>query len=430
VEIDELPQLPGLPVAGSALAMRRDPLETVMRAAKLGDVVRVVLGQGPRSITLFFFFAPSGAQEVLTSRDPRLGKSGPYWGEFTRWLGHGLLTSSGPDWMRQRRTVSPMFAHDKLQRWREIFEQEADRVADEMAAAAPGRVDLSLPSVRFALRAIGRTVFGTDDVDALAALHDGVGLGSQQMLRRAQNPLRAPFSFPTLRQVRARRGFGRSFAVVDALIAERRRWPGSDLISMMLESHDETGAPIDAEQIREQAVLFLIAGHETTAIGVAAALHQLAAYPKLQDAAAADEDVARRVFLETLRLSPPAPLTSRYVEQDIVLAGCRLPAGTPAAVAPWVTHRRPDVWVDPERFDPDRFSGDDARKRPKGAYFPFGMGPQSCIGDRFATMEATLAISSICRKIRLSAPEGPVRREVGLTVRQIGLTARAERRSG
>ena len=104
--------------------------------------------------------------EVLTCRDPRLGKSGRYWTEIARWLGHGLLTSDGPQWVRQRRTVSPMFAHAQLGSWQAVLEQEAEQMAEELAVAAPTTIDLSPPAVRMALRAISRTVFGTDNVAA------------------------------------------------------------------------------------------------------------------------------------------------------------------------------------------------------------------------------------------------------------------------
>jgi cytochrome P450 len=107
----------------------------------------------------------------------------------------------------------------------------------------------------------------------------------------------------------------------------------------------------------------------------------------------------------------------------MVLGGCRLPPGTTAMVSPWVTHRDPNLWAHPQRFDPDRFTHDQVKNRPKGTYFPFGLGPQNCIGDRFATIEATLALSAVCRHVRLSDPQGPVGRKLGLTMLPVRLTA-------
>jgi cytochrome P450 len=427
-DIAELPRLPGSPLVGSAMALRRDALPVLDRARRLGEVVRLDLGPPRLGTTVIGFFSPPGVHAVLTCRDPRLGKTGQYWTEIARWLGRGLFTSDGPEWARQRRTISPMFAHAQLGSWQAVLEQEAARMAEELAAAAPATIDLSPPAVRLALRAISRTVFGTDDVAAAAALHDGIGRGSQQMLRRASSPMRLPFGFPTPRQVPARRGFAHTYAVADALIAARRAQPGDDLVSLLLAARDSTGAPLDHSEIREQAVLFLVAGHETTAIGVAAALHQLAARPDLQQGVADDFDLSRRVFLEALRLWPPGYWTSRTTRADMVLGGYRLPAGTIAMVSPWVTHRDPDLWAHPQRFDPDRFTADQIRKRPKGTYFPFGLGPQNCIGDRFATLEATLALSAVCRRVRLSHPHGPTGRNLGLTMRPVGLTAHITRR--
>jgi cytochrome P450 len=430
VELSDLPSLRGLPLVGSAVAMRRNISATLERAARLGDVVRIHIGPRRLGTTLVGFFSPSGVQEVLTCRDGRLGKSGPVWTEAARWLGRGLLTSDGPRWARQRRTVSPMFAHAQLTRWQAVLEEEAARMAADVAAAAPATIDLSPPAVRLALRAVGRSVFGTGDLAALEALHHGIGLASVQIIQRASNPLHPPFRFPTPRHVRARRAFDRAFAVADELIAARRRRPGDDLVTLLLQARDATGDPLGHDEIREQALLFLLAGHETTAIGVAAALHQLATNPRLQDEVAADLETSRRAFHEALRLWPPAYWTVRGVRREIVLAGCRLPVGTVVAVSPWVTHRRRELWPDPERFDSDRFTADRVRARSKGSYFPFGLGPQSCIGDRFALLEGTLALSAVCQRVRLSGPGGPARRDLGLTMRPIGLTARVDSRHG
>jgi cytochrome P450 len=422
--IDELPRMPGLPLVGSAPAFRRDALTALDRARTVGRVVRIEIGPPLFGNTVIGFFSPPGVHEVLTCRDPRLGKSGLYWDEIARWLGHGLLTSDGPEWARQRRTVSPLFAHARLSRWQVVLEQEAGRMADELAAAAPATVALSPPAVRLALRALSRTVLGTDDVDAATALHRGIGRGSMQMLRRANSPLRPPFRLPTPRQVAARRGFARAFAVADGLIADRWAHPGDDLVSVLREARDDRGDPLSHAEIREQAVLFLVAGHETTAIGVAAALHRLAGRPGLQEAVADDLEMSRRVFLEAVRLWPPVYWTGRTAREELVLGGYRLPAGTMVMVSPWVTHRDPDLWPEPLRFDPGRFDADQVKERPNGTYFPFGLGPQSCIGDRFATIEGTLALSAVCRRVRLSDPRGPSGRHLGLTMRPVGLTAR------
>jgi cytochrome P450 len=162
--------------------MRRDVAATLERAARLGNVVRIPIGPPRLGTTLVGFFSPSGVQEVLTCRDGRLGKSGPVWTEAARWLGCGLLTSDGPEWARQRRTVSPMFAHAQLSRWQAVLEEEAARMAAEVAAATLGSIDLSPPAVRLALRAVGRSVFGTDDFAALEALHHGIGVASVQII--------------------------------------------------------------------------------------------------------------------------------------------------------------------------------------------------------------------------------------------------------
>jgi cytochrome P450 len=181
----------------------------------------------------------------------------------------------------------------------------------------------------------------------------------------------------------------------------------------------QTGQPLSDRAICDELVLFLLAGHDTTATVLTYALWALGHQPDLQRRVAAEaealgdrrlthEDVPRlrytvQVLHEAMRLCPPAPAVGRTVMADIEVDGYRVPAGTVAVVAIYAMHRDPALWEDPLRFDPDRFSPERSKGRDRWQYLPFGGGPRGCIGDHFAMLEATLALATILRRVKIDA---------------------------
>lgn len=239
-------------------------------------------------------------------------------------------------------------------------------------------------------------------------------------------------------------------SVVDEVIAARRdgaRPECDDLLGLMLETeHPEHGAALDAANIRNQVIIFLIAGHETTSGTMAFALHHLAKNPAVLHAVQREvdelwgdeadpepsfEDVGRlrmtqQVLDETLRLWPTAPGFGREARDDTVLGG-RIPlrAGEPAAVITPALHRDP-VWGDnPELFDPSRFAPEAVAARPPHAFKPFGTGERACIGRQFALHEATMALAMVVHRYRLvDHAHYELRIQQSLTIKPAGLTLR------
>jgi len=208
-----------------------------------------------------------------------------------------------------------------------------------------------------------------------------------------------------------------------------------DLLSILMHARDEDGSRMTDEQLRDEVMTFLLAGHETTALALSWALYLLSqdagAEEKLHDQV--DRALAGRlpsvsdlssltfvesVIKETMRLYPPAWSVARTAIADFELEGYRVPARANIVMSQWLMHRDPRFFSEPEQFDPDRWSSSASRNLPRFAYFPFGGGPRQCIGASFATTEAVLILATIARRFQLvSVDKTPVLPVPSITLR-------------
>jgi len=233
---------------------------------------------------------------------------------------------------------------------------------------------------------------------------------------------------------RIRKGQADLDAMIYGMIAERRRAPGDrgDLLSMLLEAvdtEDSTGRMSD-QQVHDECLTIMLAGHETTANALSFALWLMAKHPEMQtrvhdearevlgDRAATADDYARlpyatQLFSETLRLYPPVWVIARTCVQPYEIAGYAIPKGAILVASQFVIHRDPRFYSDPLRFDPERFAKDGAKSRPRFAFFPFAAGSRQCIGEGLAWMEGVLSLATIVRDWRLTASQG-AGREIAL----------------
>jgi cytochrome P450 len=226
--------------------------------------------------------------------------------------------------------------------------------------------------------------------------------------------------------------------VVYQIIAERRqtRRDESDLLSMFLAARDdETGAGMTDRQLRDEVVTMLLAGHETTSLLLSWTYYLLSQHPGARRSIEDEVDreigngrptfahidrltFTRRVLEESLRLYPPAWGFSRRALGDDELGGYRIPKGSLVFLIPFVVHRRPKLWPDPDRFDPGRFAPEHESTRPRFAYIPFGGGPRGCIGNQFAMLEAQLIVATIAQRYRIElVPDQDIRPEPLITLR-------------
>jgi cytochrome P450 len=280
--------------------------------------------------------------------------------------------------------------------------------------------------LRYTLRVVGRALFGDAIEDLVPVLHGLVPAVSDVTLRRTFQLRQSPMEQRTPRNLRARRLRAREYAVVDEILS-RTSTPCAahddgdnrdNLVTRLRAARDpRTGDALSEEEVRDQALIFLMAGHETTAGALTFTLHLLGRHQRVQDrvadevgtvlgerAAPAPDDLPKLPLTcaarqEGLRLYPSAHLTERVTLRPMTMAGHDLPAGTIVAVSPWSTQRHPRFWPDPGEFDPDRFMDDEAvRQRPRYAYFPFGGGPRSCVGEHFAMLEAVILLAALLRR--------------------------------
>jgi cytochrome P450 len=174
------------------------------------------------------------------------------------------------------------------------------------------------------------------------------------------------------------------------------------------------------EQVRDELMTFLLAGHETTALALSWALYMLSRNDEAEEKLHEEVDrvLAGRlpsvfdlpsllfiesIVKETMRLYPPAWSVARTAINDFELDGYRVPAGANIVMSQWIMHRDQRFFSEPEKFEPDRWSTSACQNLPRFAYFPFGGGPRQCIGASFATIEAVLILGTIARRFRLVA---------------------------
>ncbi|MGH1572591.1 cytochrome P450 [Methylobacterium sp. P31] len=416
-----LPGPRGLPLLGSYLDLRRDPLSFFEHLAhRYGDTVAFRIG--PRRA--LFLNDPSLIERMLVAEHRDFPKISFLWRQFTAVFGQGLVTSHGPLWQRQRRLCAPAFAPARLAAYAEVMVRTTDQTLEGWRV---GEVrDLHADMMALTLRIVAKTLFGvgieTDISRIEAAVHDL----SREMAARMVRPILIPDAVPLPGHLRYRHGLACIEDLATRIIRERRTAGGRNLLDALMDERDESGTPMSDHQLRDEAVTFLLAGHETTALALTWALYLLGQHREVSAALAAEADavlgerpatfehlqrltLAEQVMNESLRLYPPAWLIGREAGRDCEIGGQPIRAGTPLYTSPWVLHRDPRFWSEPLSFRPGRWAGYSERRLPRFAYMPFGGGPRVCIAQRFAMTEGVLILASIVRRFSLvPIQEAPV----------------------
>ncbi|MEV4611109.1 cytochrome P450 [Kitasatospora sp. NPDC049258] len=436
----------GLPLLGSMLDLKRDPLRAYLDAQRQhGDVVRFSAGPPGLRAEFYMVFSPEGAQQVLATQAANFRKENVFYEEIRHTFGNGLLTSQDTDYQRQRRLVQPLFTRRRVDGYAEAIGAEAAALVERWSAVPGGVVDAVDEMSRFALRAVARILFGADVEAAIAVVREQFPVLGRYVRGRGFSPLRLPRSWPTPGNREAAAAERALYGVCDEIIARRAGRSSDDLLGLLADARGEGGEALDATELREQVLIFLLAGHETTATSLTFALYLLGRHPELQARARAEvrsvlgdgrppraEDLAALPYLtqvlkEAMRLYPAAPAIGRRAAAACVVDGVPIPAGADVLVAPYVTQRHPEHWVDPERFDPDRFTPEREARRHRYAWFPFGGGPRACIGQHFSMLESVLGLAVLLRAFEVAPVDTEVRLTQGITLGvegslRIGLT--------
>ncbi|MEV7353535.1 cytochrome P450 [Kitasatospora sp. NPDC091276] len=447
-----IPGPAGNPLVGSLFDLTRRPLRTYLAAHRdHGDVVRFRVGPPGLRVEFYGVFSPEGVQQVLGGEAANFRKENAFYDELRTSVGNGLLTSQDGDYQRQRRLVQPLFTRRRVDGYAGAVAREARALAERWNAIPVGVVDAAEEMSRFALRAVARILFGADVEEAVAVVDRSFPVLGEYVWDRGFAAIRIPRAWPTPSNRRGAEAQRALYAVCDRIIAERAARGGldedaDDLLTLLGRARGEDGEQLDPAELRDQVLVFLLAGHETTATSLAFALHLLAKHPEqrklaqqeAQTVLAGREPTAAdleslpyitRVLKEAMRLYPAAALVGRRAVAETVIDGYVIPAGAQVVVSPLVTHRHPGHWPDPERFDPDRFLPEQEKDRHRYAWYPFGGGPRACIGQHFAMLESVLSLGVLLRDFEMEAVDERVALAQGITLRaaspmRIRVTAR------
>ncbi|KMO93895.1 cytochrome P450 [Streptomyces roseus] len=337
-------------------------------------------------------------------------------------VGNGLANSDGAQHMRNRRLIQPVFYKERLQDYAYVMSAHARTLTDSWTAGQ--RIDVHQVMGDFAIESLAATLFSADiGRPAVQAVREDLPVILQNMLRRALAP-KFTDDWPIWKKFDT--SAARMRAVIDDVItATRAAAPGTrtDLLSLLLSARDDAGIGLTDEEVRDELTTMLFAGSETTASTLAWALHHLAHRPDIEQEVLAEidrvlgvrdtisfADVAHlpsvtRVLDEALRLHGVVTLMRRATE-PVTIGGYSLPAETEVLLSLYALHRNPDLYPEPDLFDPDRWLPEQRQARPREHEVPFGAGNRKCIGDRFAWMEATIALATVLQRWKLRPVPG------------------------
>ncbi len=460
-----IPVMPGGRRLVGHLPLIRDDRMTFIRlgAESPHPMLRVESPVG----TVVMVTTPDLFHEALVERHGDYVKSAMMRFTLAPIANEGLFTASGELWKRQRRLMAPMFHASVLKGYADDMTRCARRAVEGWVDGQ--RVEFMKETTRITMAVAGRTFFDSDtdeDTERLSeAITTALDWGSHQAgtlyslghivpafaLARAADhlpgvmadPARAlseklqkPLFFLGAEGRRLREAVEVLESRVRAMIASRRAQglTRPDLLSRLLAARDDDGTAMTDTQVRDEILTLFIAGHETTATGLAWTMDLLCRHPGWYARCEAEadalgheptvEDLPRlqtilRVFKEALRLYPPAYFFGRTASRETDLGGYALPRFTNVLLCPWVLHHNPRVWEDPERFDPDRFLPEREAARHKTAWVPFSAGPRVCIGNHFSMMEAQLVLALLLRRARFTSLEHPAP-DPGATLRPHG----------
>jgi len=431
----------GVPLFGSSRDYAKDPFEFITAVAEAyGDVARFDLGP----METYMLTNPADIERVLVTDDEKFVKptfTGDALGDL---LGEGLLLAEGERWERQRDLARPAFNMSRIAGLADTMVEHAEATVADWADGEVRNVETEM--ARLTVRIIVDAMFGTriDEATVQTVQENLEPLGQ----RFEPDPFRVvvPDWAPTRENREYQAAIAALESVVDDLVERRQgtqygdesgdgaesTGPPDDLLSILLRARDR-GEQTD-EQIRDELVTMLLAGHDTTALALTYTWYLLAEHPdvearvhaELDDVlgdgrpTAADArrlDYLDRVLTESMRLYPPVYAMFREPKVDVRLAGYRVPAGAAVMLPQWAVHRSDRWYDDPLAFDPDRWRPERSEGRPRFAYFPFGGGPRHCIGRQFSLLEAKLILATVARRFRLRrVGDGPVRLRGSLTM--------------
>jgi cytochrome P450 len=420
VERDGSRPPPGPPahwLLGHSRSFKRDALGVLIDGARtFGDVVAFRFGP----VRACLLAHPDHVQHVLQKSHRNYDKDAFSYRRLKPLLGEGMITADGSAWQARRALAQPAFQRSQLESVAQASLRAAEAISRNwrMRAAEGRPTDVHRDMMGAALEVAAKVLFDASMRAEARPVGEALDVALSETLRRVYALLPLPLFVPTGANRRFRHALARLHGLIEQIIARRRRSSGSphDLLHTLM-------AGLDGRQLRDEAITLLLAGHETTANALVWTFWLLGQHRDVAARLRAEIDTAlggrpptlddlprllyvRMVLEEAMRLYPPVWVVDRNTVADDVVGGYRIRAGTLVMLSQYVTHRHPEFWPDPERFDPERFAPAAAKTRPRYAYFPFAGGPRMCIGAQFAITEATLILACLASSFELTPLPG------------------------
>lgn len=431
-----IPVFPSPGVFGHLSAFRHAPIDLLLRMAQeYPEIARFRFG----AFNPVVLSDPTLVHQVLVEKPDAFVKSYGL-SLFARpLLGRGLLTLEQDAHKKRRRLLAPSFMPKRIASYADEIALRAERSCARIAEHS--QLDMADESMRLTLDIVMKTLFDAE----LSIASDTVGSAFPRALAAViesiTSPVPLPPPVPTPTNLRLRRAARELDQIIYRVIAEHRAsgHDSGDLLSVLLGSRDQDdGSSLDDRELRDEVMTMMLAGHETTANTLAWALYALARAPEVRTRLETEIDAIRaprlgvqqvaalpwttQVIKETMRLYPAVHMITRRCVRDVQIGPYLIGRGTVLVINIVGIHRRPDLYEDPERFDPARWTPEREKLLPKQAYLPFSGGPRVCIGNHFAMMEAQLILATWLRHLRfeLLDPQQQVGFDALITLRPKG----------
>ena len=371
-----------------------------------------------------FMIGPEANHHMLVSHASNFSWREGHMGDLIPLLGDGLLTIDGEFHRRSRRIMLPAFHHEAILAALARMNGEIDRAFEGWRDGA--RIDIYYWTRRLALRIAMRALFGFDPdsagarIDIARNFEQGLGFWARDYWLQV---IRGPGT-PFTKMQEARRALD---GVIFAEIASRRRSGerGNDLLSLLLDATDEDAEALGDQQIRDEVMTLLFAGHDTATSTIGFMFYELSRHPDVVAALREEQDnvlgeerpdaallmsgrleLLERVVDETLRMYPPAWIGARKSINTFEFAGQTVPGRAYVNYSSWVSHHLSHVFPEPEEFRPERFAPEAKAALPKGAYVPFGAGSRICIGMRFGQLEVKAIATALLQRFDFELEPG------------------------
>lgn len=433
LDVSSLPLVPKNPLPFwqlVKLVRRLDTGQEVIRDAG-GPLTRIQFA--PKNVypPIVAVMSPAGMRDVLGRSDASSDRCIIH-DEVRAMAGDSLWVLPNELWRPRKRALQPVFTKHNVRDFGGHMSGAAQRFVDRWPDG--GDVDLDVECRKVAMQSLGRSVLGIDLNERADTIARCMHVASSYTADRALRPVRAPSWLPTSARRKAARAVNAMREITDDMVRACRADPTRDapLVQALLTATDpETGRLLSDEDISNDLLIFMLAGHDTTATALTHTLWILGHHRDIQDRVAAEAaalgdreltpaDVPRleytvQVLHESLRLCPPAAGVARLATRDIAVDGYRVEKGSLLAVGLYALHHDQTLWPDPMAFDPDRFSPEKVKARDRWQFLPFLGGGRPCIGEHFARLETTLALATIIRSLEIRSVEDEFNCEVPLT---------------